>query len=77
LSATQSLPFAAERQLYLNHLVDEGRSWKTLRNIAQLLIAVAQHLRLDRSAITLGEIEASAEAYLCAASLLNELGKMK
>lgn len=59
----QSLPFAAERQLYLNHLVDEGRSWKTLRNIAQLLIAVAQHLRLDRSEITLGEIEASAEAW--------------
>src|ERR1039458_8323056 len=59
----QSLPFAAERQLYLNHLMDEGRSRKTLRNIAQLLIAIAQHLRLDRSEITLVEIEASAEAW--------------
>jgi hypothetical protein len=34
----QSLPFAAERQLYLRHLVDEGRSRKTVRNIAQLLV---------------------------------------
>jgi integrase/recombinase XerD len=59
----QSVPFAAERQRYLTHLADEGRSRKTLRNIAQLLIAVAQHLRLDRSEISLGEIEASAEAW--------------
>jgi hypothetical protein len=34
----QSLPFAAERQFYLKHLVEEGRSRKTVRNIAQLLV---------------------------------------
>jgi integrase/recombinase XerD len=56
-------PFAVERQRYLTHLEDEGRSRKTLRNIAQLLMVIAQHLRLDRSEITLGEIEASAEAW--------------
>jgi integrase/recombinase XerD len=59
----QAQLFAVERQRYLTHLADEGRSWKTLRNIARLLIAVAQHLRLDRSEITLGEIEVSAEAW--------------
>ena len=56
----QSLPFAAERQLYLKCLVEEGRSRKTARNIAQLLVVIARHLRLDRSEITLVEIEASA-----------------
>jgi hypothetical protein len=40
----QSLPFAAERQLYLKHLVEEGRSRKTVRNIAQLLVVVVRHL---------------------------------
>jgi len=59
----ESLPFAVERKLYLKHLTDEGRPRKTVRNIAQLLIAIAQHLRLDRSEITLVEIEASAEAW--------------
>jgi len=56
----QSLPFAAERQLYLKHLVEEGRSRKTARNIAQLLVVIVRHLRIDRSEITLVEIEASA-----------------
>ena len=56
----QSLPFAAERQLYLKHLVEEGRSRKTVRNIAQLLVVVVRHLRLDRPEITLAEIEAAA-----------------
>lgn len=32
----ESLPFAAERQLYLKHLVDEGRSRKTPRNTTGL-----------------------------------------
>jgi integrase/recombinase XerD len=58
-----SSPFAAERQLYLKRLVEEGRSRKTVRNIAQLLVIVARHLRLDRSEITLVEIEASAAAW--------------
>ena len=56
----QSSPFAAERQLYLKHLVEEGRSRKTVRNIAQLLVVVVRHLRLDRPEITLAEIEAAA-----------------
>jgi site-specific recombinase XerD len=56
----QSLPFAAERQFYLKHLVEEGRSRKTVRNIAQLLVVVVRHLRLDRPEITLAEIEAAA-----------------
>jgi integrase/recombinase XerD len=59
----QSLPFTAERQLYLKRLVEEGRSRKTVRNIAQLLVVVARHLPLDRPEITLVEIEASAAAW--------------
>jgi integrase/recombinase XerD len=58
-----SAPFAAERQFYLKHLLDEGRSRKTLRNIAHLLFAVAHHLRLDGPEITLVAIEAAAEAW--------------
>ena len=58
-----SSPFAAERQFYLKHLLDEGRSWKTLRNIAQLLLAVAYHLRLDQPEITLVAIKAAAAAW--------------
>ncbi len=56
----KSSPFTAERQLYLKHLVEEGRSRKTVRNIAQLLVVVVRHLRLDRPEITLAEIEAAA-----------------
>ena len=56
----QFSPFAAERQLYLKHLVEEGRSRKTVRNIAQLLVVVVRHLRLNRPEITLAEIEAAA-----------------
>lgn len=59
----QSLPFAVERQLYLKHLVEEGRARKTVRNIAQLLVVVTRHLQLDRSEITLVEIEASAVSW--------------
>jgi hypothetical protein len=55
-----SAPFAAERQFYLQHLLDEGRSRKTLRNIAQLFFAVAHHLRLDGPEITLVAVEAAA-----------------
>jgi integrase/recombinase XerD len=58
-----SSPFAAERQLYLKCLVEEGRSRKTVRNIAQLLVIVARHLQLDRSEITPVEIEDAAAAW--------------
>jgi integrase/recombinase XerD len=59
----QSLPFATERQLYLEQLVAEGRSRKTGRNIAHLLVVVVRHLQLDRSEITLDEIEDCAAAW--------------
>jgi hypothetical protein len=59
----QSLPFATERQLYLEQLVAEGRSRKTVRNIAHLLVVVVRHLQLDRSEITLDEIEDCAAAW--------------
>ena len=59
-----SSPFAAERQVYLRHLLDEGRSRKTLRNIAHLLFAVAHHLRLDGPEITLVAVEAAAAAWV-------------
>jgi len=58
-----SAPFAAERQFYLKHLLDEGRSRKTLRNIAQLLFVVAHHLRLDGAEITFVAVEAAAAAW--------------
>ena len=58
-----SSPLAAERQLYLERLGEEGRSTKTLRNIAQLLVVIARHLQLDRSEITLVEVAASAAAW--------------
>jgi site-specific recombinase XerD len=58
-----ALPFAAERQRYLLHLRQEGRSRKTLENIAQLLMAIAQYLPLDRPRISLADVEASAKAW--------------
>ena len=53
-------PFAAERQLYLSRLMEEGRSLQTLRNIAWILMYVARHLPLDQAEITPQEIEAAA-----------------
>ena len=46
-----SSPFATKRRLYLQQMTDEGRSRKLLRDIAQLLLGIAHHLRLDRSEI--------------------------
>ncbi len=56
------LPFANERQQYLLHLMEEGRSRKTLANLAHLLASIAQHLPLQQPFITQDEIEVSAEA---------------
>jgi site-specific recombinase XerD len=56
-------PFAAERQLYLSKLMDEGRSIETLRNIAWILMYVARHLPLSQVGITPAEIEAAADAW--------------
>jgi site-specific recombinase XerD len=57
------LPFAAERQLYLSKLIEEGRSIETLRNIAWILTYVARHLPLYQVGITPAEIEAAAETW--------------
>jgi len=56
-------PFAAERQLYLAKLMDEGRSIETLRNIAWILMYIARHLPVSQVGITPAEIEAAAEAW--------------
>jgi integrase/recombinase XerD len=56
-------PFAAERQLYLSSLMEEGRSLQTLRNIARILMYLARHLPLHLAEITPVEIEASAETW--------------
>jgi len=56
-------PFAAERQLYLSKLIEEGRSIETLRNISWILIYVARHLPVHQSEITPAEIEAAAAAW--------------
>lgn len=55
--------FAAERQLYLSKLMEEGRSVETLRNIAWILIYVARHLPVHQSEVTPIEIEAAAAAW--------------
>src|SRR5947207_2855727 len=56
-------PFAAERQLYLSKLMEEGRSIETLRNIAWILIYVARHLPVHRAEITPTKIEAAAATW--------------
>jgi len=56
-------PFAAERQLYLSKLMEEGRSIETLRNIARILMYLARHLPLHQVGITPAEIEAAAETW--------------
>lgn len=55
--------FAAERRLYLSHLIEEGRSCHSLRLVAELLISYAQHLPLDRAEIHPSDIETLAEAW--------------
>ncbi len=56
-------PYAAERRLYLSHLMEEGRSRNSLRFIAQLLISYAEHLPLQSAEVHSTEIEKSAEAW--------------
>ena len=56
-------PFAADRQRYLSRLMEEGRSRQTLRNIARILMYLAQHLPMHQAEITPVEIEASAETW--------------
>ena len=56
-------PFAAERQLYLSKLMEEGRSIETLRNIAWILVYIARHLPVHQSEITSTEIEVAAATW--------------
>ena len=58
-----SSPFATERRFYLQQMMDEGRSLKTLRDVAQLLLAIAHHLGLDLPEITPVDIEGAAAAW--------------
>jgi site-specific recombinase XerD len=56
-------PFAAERQLYLSKLMEEGRSIETLRNIAWILMYLARFLPLHQAAITPTDIEIAAATW--------------
>ncbi len=56
-------PFAAERQVYLSKLMEEGRSIETLRNIAWILMYLARHLPLHQAEISPAEIEAAATTW--------------
>src|SRR6266700_1649121 len=56
-------PFAAERELYISHLIKEGRSANTYGTIFFSLTAIERHLRLDSPRITLHQIEAAAAAW--------------
>jgi site-specific recombinase XerD len=56
-------PYAAERRLYLSHLIKEGRSRNSLRVIAQLLISYAQHLPLQSTEVRASDIQISAETW--------------
>jgi site-specific recombinase XerD len=56
-------PFAAERQLYLSKLMEEGRSIETLRNIAWISMYVARFLPLHQTTITPEDIEAAAATW--------------
>jgi len=56
-------PFAAERQVYLSKLMEEGRSIETLRNIAWILMYLARHLPLHQAEVSPAEIEAAATTW--------------
>ena len=56
-------PYAAERQRYLLHLEQEGRSQRTLRSLLPILNSLERHLPLQRATITQVEIEAAAEMW--------------
>ena len=58
-------PYSEERQLYLSHLISEGRANNTLKHTACLLLSIARHLSIDRGAFTIVEIKAAAETWLC------------
>ncbi len=59
----RSSPYATERQQYLTHLMEEGRSRNSLRIIAELLMSYAQHLPLHRAGVCASDIKVSAEAW--------------
>jgi integrase/recombinase XerD len=58
-----SSPYATERQQYLTHLMEEGRSRKSLRIIAELFMSYAQHLPLHRADVCVSDVKVSAEAW--------------
>ena len=56
-------PYAAERQRYLSHLAQEGRSQRTLGSLLPILNSLERHLPLQQATITQVEIEAAAEMW--------------
>jgi integrase/recombinase XerD len=57
-------PYSEERQLYLSHLISEGRSKSTLKQVAELLLSIARHLAIDRCDVTAAQIKRAAEKWL-------------
>lgn len=55
--------FANEGQLYLSSLTKEGRSPRTLKNIARILKYLSRYLPLHQAEITPAEIEAAAATW--------------
>jgi integrase/recombinase XerD len=57
-------PHSEERQRYIAHLVEEGRSLNRLKQIVGLLLAIARRVSLDQGAVTMAQIESAAEHWL-------------
>ena len=64
LARHRTEPYSKERQLYLSHLIAEGRARNTLKQVACLLLSVARYVSIDRDDVTMKEIEAAAERWL-------------
>ena len=57
-------PYSEERQRYIAHLLEEGRSLHRLKQIVGLLLAIAQRISLEQGAVTMAQIESAAEHWL-------------
>ena len=65
LARHQTGPYSNERQIYLSHLIAEGRARNTLNQMPCLLLSIARYLSIDRDGVTMEEIELAAERWLC------------
>ncbi len=64
LARHHAAPLLEERRLYLSHVMKEGRAFATLKCIAVILLAIAQHLRIDKRPVTFKQIKGAAERWL-------------